>query len=322
VRWVPSPAAAWCCGACEALLSSPGTTVDDRLRVDANLVSSLVAQQFPRWAGLPVRAVEPGGWDHRTFRLGDDLGVRMPSARRYADQVEKEYRWLPRLAPLLPLPIPRPLVLGRPSAAFPFAWTVFSWIEGETADTAPIADQPAFATALAHFLVALYAADARGGPASGPHNFFRGGALATYDAETRATIRLLGAEVDSALVTEVWETALRSTWPREPVWVHGDVAAGNLLVRDGRLAAVIDFGSSAVGDPACDLSIAWTFLGEEGRTAFRGVLPLNRETWQRGRGWTLWKALIVFAEHRHATPQGRHARRVIETVLADHRHSA
>ena len=295
---------------------------DDRMRIDAGLVSSLVAQQFPRWAGLPVKAAEPGGWDHRTFRLGDDLGVRLPSAPRYAGQVEKEHRWLPRLAPLLPLPIPQPLALGQPSDAFPFAWSVFRWIEGDTADLAPIRDQPALAVALARFLRALQAADARGGPAPGAHNFFRGGSLATYDAETRAAIDVLAGEIDTALVTEVWQTALRSSWRHEPVWVHGDVAAGNLLVREGRLAAVIDFGSSAVGDPACDLFIAWTFLDEEGRSAFRAGLPLDPQTWQRGRGWTLWKALIVFAEHRHATPLGVWARRVIDTVLADHRRCA
>ncbi len=292
---------------------------DDRMRIGVDLVASLVAAQFPRWAGLPVRAVEPGGWDHRTFRLGDDLGVRIPSATRYAAQVNKEHRWLPRLAPLLPLPIPQPLVLGRPCDRFPFAWSIYRWIEGETAAAARITDLRAFAVSLAGFLSALQAIDARDGPPAGTHNFFRGGPLATYDAETRGAIAELADEIDTTLATEVWETALSSSWQREPVWVHGDVAAGNLLVRDGQLAAVIDFGSSGVGDPACDLAIAWTFLDAESRKSFHEALPLDRQTWQRGRGWTLWKSLIVMAEHDDATALGRWGRHALDTVLADHR---
>lgn len=292
---------------------------DDRTPIDASLVAALVARHFPHWAGLPVRAVEPCGWDHRTFRLGDDLGVRMPSASRYAAQVEKEHHWLPRLAPLLPLPIPQPLALGQPCDRFPFAWSVYRWIDGETAATARISDFRTLAVSLAGFVSALHVIDARDGPPAGAHNFFRGGPLATYEGEAGRAIANLHGEIDTGLVTEVWETALASSWQREPVWVHGDVTAGNLLVREGRLAAVIDFGSSGVGDPACDLAIAWNFLDPEGRNAFRVALPLDEQTWQRGRGWILWKALIVMAEHGEATALGRWGREALDTVLADHR---
>lgn len=175
---------------------------------------------------------------------------------------------------------------------------------------------------LAGFLLALQSVDATDGPPAGAHNFFRGGPVATYDGEARQAIEALAGEIDAALATEVWDTALASSWQHRPVWVHGDVASGNLLVREGRLAAVIDFGSSGVGDPACDLCIAWTFLEGESRAAFRRALPLDAETWQRGRGWTLWKALIVFAEHRHATPLARWARQVIDEVRMDHRRFA
>ena len=143
-----------------------------------------------------------------------------------------------------------------------------------------------------------------------------------YDAETRQAVAALGREIDSGAAMAVWETALATTWQGRPVWAHGDIADGNLLVKNGRLCAVIDFGSSGVGDPACDLYIAWTFLEGESREAFRGALPLDDATWERGRGWTLWKALIVFAEHRHATPLGVWARRVIDEVLFDHEHAA
>ena len=143
-----------------------------------------------------------------------------------------------------------------------------------------------------------------------------------YDGETRQAIAKLDGRIDSDAATEVWERALASAWQGPPVWVHGDVASGNLLVRDGRLSAVIDFGTSGVGDPACDLYIAWTFLEGESRDAFRAALPLDEATWQRGRGWTLWKALITLAQHIDTNPQqAATARRVVDEVLADHRRS-
>ena len=233
------------------------------------------------------------------------MSVRLPSAARYALQVEKEQRWLPILAPQLPLPIPVPLAMGRPAEDYPWPWSVYRWIDGETATIERIADVRQFAVTLAEFLAALQAIDAGGGPAPGPHNFFRGGPPAYYDDETRQAIATLDGRIDSDAATEVWERALASAWQGPPVWVHGDVASGNLLVRDGRLSAVIDFGSSGVGDPACDLYIAWTFLEGESRDAFRAALPLDDATWQRGRGWTLWKALITLAAaHRHQPAAG------------------
>ena len=186
-----------------------------------------------------------------------------------------------------------------------------------------IADLSRFATELARFLTALQRIDAAGGPPPGRHNFFRGGPLAIYDGETRQAIATLGDRIDADAVTDVWEAALAARWRGSPVWVHGDVCEGNLLVREGRLSAVIDFGSSAVGDPACDLSVAWTLLRGEGRDAFRAALPLDRATWARGRGWTLWKGLIMLAEHLNTNPlEARKARRVIDEVLADHKHAA
>ena len=285
----------------------------DRFAVDAPLVARLIAAQFPRWAGLPVRPVEPGGWDNRTFRLGDDLSVRLPSAEPYAGQVAKEHRWLPRLAPLLPLPIPVPLALGRPDEGYPWPWSVYRWLDGEPAAPERIADPRRFATELARFLAALQRIDPAGGPPPGPHNFFRGGPLTVYDAETRRAIAALRDGIDAEAATATWEAALRAPWPGPPVWVHGDVAAGNLLLRHGRLSAVIDFGCTGVGDPACDTTIAWTLLSGESRAAFRAALPLDRATWARGRGWALWKALITLAAHRDTDPAtAGAARRVVD----------
>lgn len=292
---------------------------DDRKDIDASLVHRLIAGQFPQWAELPVRPVAVSGWDNRTFHLGERMSVRLPSAERYVLQVEKEQRWLPKLAPLLPLPIPVPLAMGRPTDFYPWPWSVYEWIDGETAAVECIADLDQFAVAIAEFLLALQRIDAADGPAAGPHNFFRGGPLATYDGETRQALATLGGRIDIRTASELWEQALASTWQRPPVWVHGDVAAGNLLVKDGRLSAVIDFGSSGVGDPACDMYIAWTFLDAASREAFRRTLAVDDDTWARGRGWVLWKALITLAGRGDQSPLAVWARDVIDTVLADHK---
>jgi aminoglycoside phosphotransferase (APT) family kinase protein len=168
-------------------------------------------------------------------------------------------------------------------------------------------------------LNALARIDATGGPAPGQHNFFRGGPLATYAEETQQAIDALGTEVPGDRVERVWEDSMATAWEREPVWVHGDVAAGNLLVRDGRLAAVLDFGSSGVGDPACDTVIAWTFLSGASRYRFRAELDVDGDTWSRGRGWALWKALITLVgQLERDSPDAAPARRDIDRILADH----
>jgi aminoglycoside phosphotransferase (APT) family kinase protein len=278
----------------------------ERPRIDANLVHRLLAAQFPAWAGLGVTRL-PSGHDNRSFRLGDRLLMRMPSAERYASQAAKEQRWLPDLAPRLPLPIPAPLAVGEAGEGYPWRWQVLRWIEGDTAATAPVADLAQFALDLADFLAALQRIDTAGGPAAGPHSFWRGGPLATYDGETRATIAALAGRIDAVAATAMWEAALAAHWGGPPVWFHGDVASGNLIVRDGRLVAVIDFGCCGVGDPACDLVIAWTYLDAAARAAFRAALPLDDATWIRARGWALWKALIVLVRgsdhHDYAAQQ-------------------
>jgi len=292
----------------------------DEATINVSLVRRLVASQFPQWADLPIEPAEFDGWDNRTFRLGEDMSVRLPSAEGYILQVEKEHRWLPKLAQHLPLPIPVPLAKGAPADGYPWHWSVYRWLEGENATVESIADLPHFATTLARFLAALQRIDAAGGPPPGPHNCYRGAAPSVYDAETRQAVASLDGEIDTDAATVVWEAALKSTWLGSPVWLHGDVAAGNLVVKDGRLSAVIDFGCSGVGDPACDLVIAWTFLSGDSREAFRSALPLDGATWARGRGWALWKGLITLAGHIDTNlEEAGKARRVIDEVLADHK---
>jgi aminoglycoside phosphotransferase (APT) family kinase protein len=290
------------------------------LVIDASLARRLIESQFPQWSHLPIAPVAVDGWDNRSFRLGSELTVRLPSGDWYAQQVDKEQRWLPVLAPQLPLPIPTPVARGEPDAGFPYPWSVYRWLDGDLAANAPIRDLPAFAATLAGFLNALARVDATGGPEPGQHNFFRGGPLATYEGETRRAIAALGSEVPTAEVERVWADAMATSWDREPVWFHGDVAATNLLVRDGQLSAVLDFGSSGVGDPACDVVIAWTFLSGPSRDRFRAQLDVDAATWSRGRGWALWKALITLVGHleRDAAQAAAVSRREIDTILSDY----
>jgi aminoglycoside phosphotransferase (APT) family kinase protein len=295
--------------------------------ITADAAARLVAGQFPQWAGLPVVPVKLNGWDNTTFRLGDELSVRLPSADRYTAQIAKEHRWLPVLAPGLPLPIPVPVAMGRPSGEFPRPWSVYRWIAGEPASAEQVADPAGFASSLAGFLAALQAIEADDGPPAGAHNFFRGGPLATYDQQTRQLIRLTAGDIDTSAATKVWDAALASTWERPPVWVHGDVTGSNLLVADGVLHAVIDFGGLAVGDPACDLVMEWTFFTSDSAAAFRRGLHLDEATWARGRGWALWKALLMIDDEREGRRGHDAARRfgwrhsprqIVDLVIADH----
>lgn len=290
------------------------------LVIDTSLVRRLIATQFPQWSDLEVRPIEPGGWDNRTFLLGAQMTVRLPSAERYVLQVEKEHRWLPRLAPQLPLPIPVPLAKGTPGEGFPRPWSVYRWLQGETLAEERVADIGQVAKDLTRFLRVLQQADAAGAPLPGDHNFHRGGPPAFYDEQTRLALTLLDGQVDTKAARDVWEAALAAPFKGPPVWFHGDIAWGNLLVENGRLSAVIDFGTSGIGDPACDLAIAWTFFHGDSREAFRDGMALDRGAWARGRGWTLWKALIVLAGMTGAPESERAKQRaVIEDVLADHR---
>jgi aminoglycoside phosphotransferase (APT) family kinase protein len=288
--------------------------------IDERLARRLVDRQFPQWAELPIRRVEVDGVDNRTFRLGADLSVRLPSGDWYAQQVEKEQRWLPLLAPQLPLPIPQPVARGEPDDGYPYAWSVYRWLEGELASRAPIEDLTRFAADLAAFLRALEAAGNDGGPLPGEHNFFRGAHPSHYEGEALAAVDAAGAELDRDAVLRVWEDATATEWGRDPVWFHGDVAVNNLLVRGGRLGAVLDFGSSGIGDPACDMAIAWTFLPEAAADRFRAERGVDAGTWSRGRGWALWKALITLVG---ALEEGRPddvaaRKREIGRVIADH----
>ena len=294
---------------------------DDELDIDASLVRRLLAAQFPHWAALQIERIEPTGTDNAIYRLGDDLVVRLPRVGRTVATLEKERAWLPRLAPHLPLAVPMPLAEGTPAEGYPWIWSVYRWLEGVDATVEPIGDFGRAASDLAWFIAALQTIDPAGGPPPGEHNFFRGEALPARDAAVRASIAALHDEIDVDAVTAAWEAALRApNWPRPPVWVHGDLDARNVLVGDGRLSAVIDWGALGVGDPACDVMVAWKLLSAESRDTFREALSVDDATWTRGHGWALSQAVNALSYYTVETNAVlvREARRWLAEVLADH----
>ncbi|GHE09556.1 aminoglycoside phosphotransferase family protein [Klenkia taihuensis] len=276
--------------------------------MDQAMVRALVAEQFPQWADRSVTPVEPQGNDNRTFRLGDDLAVRLPAAPGYADAVAKEARALPLLARHLAVAVPEVVAVGRPGAGYPHPWSVRRWLPGVVLDAVAGADGEQLGADLGRTLRELHAVPAEDGPAAGAHSCGRGLHPGTYDAEVRAALPALDHDLRRRCAA-IWDDALTTSWDRDPVWFHGDLAPGNLLLVDGRLSAVIDLGTCGTGDPACDLVIAWTGLDDAGRAAFRDAVALDDGCWARARGWALWKALVTGpASPLHAQQQRALAR--------------
>ncbi|MFC5464193.1 aminoglycoside phosphotransferase family protein [Lederbergia graminis] len=289
---------------------------------NVKLVESLIREQFPQWANLEIKPVKNGGHDNRTFHLGENMSVRLPSAEWYVPQVEKEHTWLPYLSRHLSLPISIPLAKGKPNKDYPYPWSIYKWLDGETITHENIVDKIQFAKDLAGFLVELQSIDATDGPFAGEHNFHRGGDLAVYDEQSKNAIENNNEILNADLLREIWELSLQSKWNIKPVWLHGDVAPGNLLVKDGKLCAVIDFGVLGVGDPACDAAMAWTFFDDISRKVFKNALKMDEETWNRARGWALWKALITFDGNKDTNKiKADEAMHVIDTVIAEYKGS-
>jgi aminoglycoside phosphotransferase (APT) family kinase protein len=261
----------------------------DRPAIDTDLVRRLLAAQAPDLAGQPIAPVKQAGTDYSIFRLGDALAVRLPSHEGAVPRIASEHRWLPRLAPGLPLAIPRPMMLGVAGEGYPWPWMIQDWLKGDTALARPPADLRSMATDLGRFLAALHRIDATGMPPGGAHNHLRGLPLAARDPRMRTHIEKAPEHgVEPGMVARMWEEALAvPPWGGPAVFVHGDLQPANLLVREGRLAGVIDFGLMGAGDPAIDLMPAWMFFRGESRAAFREAVGLDDATWRRGRGWAL-----------------------------------
>jgi aminoglycoside phosphotransferase (APT) family kinase protein len=245
--------------------------------------------------------------------------VRLPRIGWATGQVDREQRWLPRLAPLLPVAIPVVLGKGEPGEGYPWHWSVHRWLNGENPAVDGVTDTGSLATELAQFVAALHGIDPTGGPPAG-----RGVPLDDRAEPTRTAVEALRGMVDTAAATAAWDVALQApAWPGPPVWIHGDLLPGNLLIVDGRLSAVIDFGGVGVGDPACDLIVAWNLLPAETRDVFRAALEVDDATWARGRGWALSIALIQLPYYHRTNPVlAAGARHTIAAVLADHERCA
>lgn len=261
----------------------------DRESVTVELVAELIALQFPQWAELDVRPVAQSGWDNVTMRLGEDWSVRLPSGPDYVGQVDKEQQWLPRIGASLPVAIPQPVARGEACELFPRPWSVYRWLRGAP-PTSDDVDLDTLAGDVAAFLCALQRVSSVGGPAAGWQSFYRGACPGNWDESARAAFDAIGDLVDVQQALAVWQAAVEATWCSEPVWFHGDMSANNMLVVDGKLSAVIDFGTCGVGDPACDLVPAWTMFSGSSRWRFRGRVVADEAMWARARGWALWKA--------------------------------
>ncbi|HZE39639.1 MAG TPA: aminoglycoside phosphotransferase family protein [Stackebrandtia sp.] len=295
-------------------------------RIDADLVRRLIAAQFPQWSDLPIAPVPTQGMDNATYRLGRHLSARLPRFERWVGQVEREHRWLPRLAPHLPLAISTPLAQGEPGEGYPFPWSVYRWLDGQPLDLERLPDPLRAAADLAEFIAALHAIDATDGPRPQWSNSYRGVHIAA-DVDSVASkqrvlpkLAALRDLTDTDALGAVWEAALAApAWDRPAVWVHGDLAQGNLLSTDGRLSAVIDFGTLSIGDPACDINNAWMFRDPAARDVVRRELNVDDATWARARGWALAASLPVpddpyFARRPDRT---RRALRVLDDLVAD-----
>ncbi|WP_035480992.1 aminoglycoside phosphotransferase family protein [Aliagarivorans marinus] len=286
--------------------------------IDVALVKKLIRSQFPQWRDEVIAPVESSGWDNRTFHLGKELLVRLPSADDYISQVEKEQEWLPIIAEQVTLPIPTPVAKGRSDELFPRPWSVYRWLDGETLINNYDGDLTTIARDLASFLNSLDLVSIKGAPAAGKHNFFRGCSLKHYEDDVQKSLVILGGIVDEAAIRSIWEAATTHEWTDKPVWFHGDVSLGNLLVNNGNLVAVIDFGCSAIGDPACDLAIAWTLFSGNSRKEFKKHRNVDSHTWARGRGWALWKALIVWSGVDSNQSDRHLVENIVRELIADY----
>jgi aminoglycoside phosphotransferase (APT) family kinase protein len=293
-----------------------GKMHDDEADIDDALVRRLLTAQFPQWADLPIKRVASDGTVNAMYRLGEDMAVRLPLVESGAKDVAGERQLLTRLAPLLPVAVPLPLGEGMPAEGYPWHWSVYRWLAGENPVVGGMSDPNGFAMDLAEFVTALRRIDPTDGRPA-----YRGGPLAEQDAATRSAIEALDGVVDTDAATEAWDESLLQarSWAGPPVWVHGDLMPGNLLTVDGRLSAVIDFGTVGVGDPACDLIVAWNLLAAGARNVYRDALQVDDAGWARGRGRALSMALIQLPYYKDTNPgMAANARHVIREVLADH----
>lgn len=298
----------------------PSPMHPDEIPTSVDLVRDLVATQFPQWAALPIERVASGGTVNAIYRIGDDVYARLPLREAGASQIHKEHKWLPRLAPHLPLAVPAPLALGQPTDDYPIAWAIYPWLPGEIATLEAPSNPTEVVRSLATFIRALQAIDTTGAPVPSAHNYGRGVPLATRDQATRNAIAQSETLVNTTAVEAAWTADSRApTYEGAPVWIHGDLKSDNLLTLDSHLTAVIDWGALAIGDPAVDLLPAWELPTPQARATLRTTLAVDDPTWTRGRAWALSVAIIALPYYIDTNPtMVRYARTLLDNVLADH----
>jgi aminoglycoside phosphotransferase (APT) family kinase protein len=282
----------------------------DELEIGEPLVRRLVAGQFPQWSHLPLRRIEPSGTVNAIFRLGESLAARLPRLDGPEEPGSKELDWLARLAPVLPVDVPVPVAQGRPGEGYPWFWEIHTWVEGETVPMARI-DAAQAARDLAALVTALREVDTAGAPQG------RGIPLAERDPEARHWLARFDGYPEAAAD---WERALAAPpWNGPPVWHHGDLDARNWLVLDGRISGVIDWGEMGVGDPACDVQVAWKLHSAAARDAFREALGVDDATWERARGWVVSQAVGILAYYtpENNAPLYHEAERWLELVRSE-----
>lgn len=269
----------------------------DEFLIDEVLIGRLLSEQAPQWSNLPIRRLASSGTDNAIFRLGDHLALRIPKRPTAVALLAKELDWLPHFQGL-PLQVPVLRFRGRADIWPDCEFGIFDWVEGKIASPHNIADAGIAARDLARFLKALHEKDIAGAPAAGELNSRRGVALDLLSTATRQSIDVLADEIDARGTHALWEEACLTRGQKTPVWLHGDLKADNLITRDGVLHGVIDWGLSAVGDPAADYATAWVWVEPSARAEFQATLDVDDEAWVRAKGWALYGAVIALSYYR------------------------
>lgn len=285
----------------------------EEIDIDIPLVKRLLTEQFPQLAKRTITVVRSTGTVNAIYRLGHDLYLRLPRVPAWAQSIEREWIWLPRLAPHISLSIPKPLAQGKPTNWYPYPWAVYRWLEGLPYQDDLISDERQVALDLANFILELRSVAMLEAPRGGRRP------LVDLDAVTRAAIASSREAIDTEAVSAAWARSLESPlWDGKPVWLHGDLLKANLLVQDSRLFAVLDFGGIGIGDPAADVVPAWSVFGQEGREAFRQALAVDDDTWSRARGYALHQAVMIIPYYPTTNPDFvTMAKRTVEEVLTD-----
>ena len=286
----------------------------DEINIDIKLVKNLLSQQFSAWKNLNLELIKPEGTDNVMYRLGDDKVVRLPRRQISSLNVEKEINILPILKPHVSISIPEVLAVGKADERYPFSWLICSQLEGKNLDDKNKVDLHQAAIDLGHFVRSMQNIDSKNGIICK-----RGESISSRDHEVRRAIALSDQFFDTTLLTKLWSNVLQApVWKGDPVWIHGDLHPGNLLVKNSKISAIVDFGLSGIGDPAVDLMVAWTLLTKETREIFRSIVRPDDATWERARGWALFLGVLGCYYYVESNPAfAAIAKKSVDEVVID-----